>query len=156
MNKKYNETMVIKNGKMVYAISLKEKGANKSDRTHIIIDNGEIKFCDSWFNSESEFNFNEEAHKIAKEIFVSQLQVDIKRRVLELKQLEEIFNDLNLSECFGTVLTDSTKKILELENKIDEIKEENKKIEKKTTKIVNNAIKEQVRPIARIKNKEDK
>ena len=40
MNKKYNETMIIRNGKMIYAISLKEKGANKSDRTHIVIDNG--------------------------------------------------------------------------------------------------------------------
>lgn len=70
---------------------------------------------------------------------------------MELKQLEEIFNDLNLSECFGTILTDSTKKILELENKIDEIKKENAKIEKNTTKIVNNAIEEQVRPIARRK-----
>lgn len=146
MSKKYNETMIIKNGKMIYAISLKEKGENKSNRTHIIINDGEIEFCDSWFSSECEFNFNEEAHKIAKEIFVSQLQVDIKRRVLELKQLEEIFKDLNLSECFGTILTDSTKKILELENKIDEIKKENAKIEKNTTKIVNNAIEEQVRP----------
>lgn len=149
MNKKYNETMIIRNGKMVYAISLKEKGVNKSDRTHIIIDNGEIIFCDNWFSSESKFNFNEEAHKIAKEIFVSQLQVDIKRRVLELKQLEEIFNDLNLSECFGTILMDSTKKILELENKIDEIKKEN-------AKIVNNAIEEQVRPIARRKKQSGK
>lgn len=143
MNKKYNEVMVIQNGKMVYAISLKDKGTKQSDRTHIVMDCGKVWFSDNWFGSEIEFNFSEEAHKIAKEIFVSQLQVDIKRRVLELKQLEEIFNDLNLSECLGTALTDSAKKILELENKI----------EQKTTEIVNNAIEKQIRPIARRKKK---
>lgn len=153
--KKYNETMIIKNGKMLYAISLKDKEKNNSDRTHIIIENGEIKFTDSWFNSKSEFDFNEEAHKIAKEIFVSQLQVDIKRRVLELKQLEEIFIELDLQECFGSVLTDNTKRILELENKVAKIKKENKSMERKTAEIVNNVIEEKVRPIAIKKGKEN-
>lgn len=151
--KKYNETMIIKNGKMLYAISLKDKEKNNSDRTHIIIENGEIKFTDSWFNSKSEFDFNEETHKIAKEIFVSQLQVDIKRRVLELKQLEEIFIELDLQECFGSVLTDNTKRILELENKVAKIKKENKSMERKTAEIVNNVIEEKVRPIAIKKRK---
>ena len=137
--RKYNEKMIIRNGKMVYAIGLKEKSSTDNDRNYIVIDDGKVYFSDSWFSSAVEFNFNDEAHKIAKEIFVDQLRTDIKRRVLELKQLEEIFEDLNLKECFDNVLIDNTKRILELENKID------KKIDKK--------IEEQVRPIARKKSK---
>ena len=133
--RKYNEKMVIRNGKMVYAIALKEKGSTDNNRNYIVIDDGKVYFTDSWFGSVVEFNFNDEAHKIAKEIFVDQLRTDIKRRVLELKQLEEIFEDLNLKECFDNVLIDNTKRILGLENIID------KKIE------------QQVRPIARRKSK---
>lgn len=158
--RKYNEKMIVRNGKMIYAISLDDKNENNSGRTHILIENGKVYFSDNWYSNSVEFNFNEEAHKIAKEIFVSQLQVDIKRRVLELKQLEEIFTDLNLKECFGNALTDNTKRLLELENKIDEIKvdvdKEVKKVKKDTLKIVDNAIEEQVRPIARKKTKGDK
>ena len=137
--RKYNEKMIIRNGKMVYAIALKEKSSTNDDRNHIVIDDGEVYFSDSWYSSAVEFNFNNEAHKIAKEIFVDQLRTDKKRRALELKQLEEIFEDLNLKECFDNVLIDNAKRILELENKID------KKIDEK--------IEEQVRPIARKKSK---
>ena len=151
--RKYNEKMIVRNGKMIYAISLSDKSNRNSDeRTHILIENGKVYFSDNWYSSALDFNFNEEAHRIAKEIFVSQLQVDIKRRVLELKQLEEIFTDLNLKECFGSVLTDNTKRILELENKIDD---EIKKVKKQTSKQIDDVIEERVRPIAR-KRKETK
>ena len=91
--KKYNEKMIVRNGKMVYAISLSDKSNNRnSERTHILIENGEIHFSNNWYSDTIDFNFNDEAHKIAKDIFISQLQVDIKRRILELKQLEEITN----------------------------------------------------------------
>ena len=135
--KKYNEKMIIRNGKMVYAIALKEKSSTNNDRNYIVIDNGKVFFTDSWYSGAVEFNFNDDAHKIAKEIFIDQLRTDIKRRVLELKQLEEIFEDLDLKECFDNVLIDNTKRILELENKVNET------IDKK--------IEEQIRPIARKK-----
>lgn len=172
--KKYNEKMIIRNGKMIYAIGLKDKSDSSKNRNHIIIENGKVYFSDSWYSDAVEFNFNDEAHKIAKEIFISQLQVDIKRRVLELKQLEEIFADLNLSECFGNVLVDNTKRILELENKVNNIKEEVnaevkeaiEEVEEKIsvvkediTEAIDDAIEEQVRPIARkkkeVKNEQD-
>ena len=144
--RKYNEKMIIRNGKMVYAISLKDKSSqNKEDRNYVLIDNGKVYFSDSWYSGAVEFNFNDEAHKIAKEIFVSQLQVDIKRRILELKQLEEIFDDIGLKECISDSIVNNSKILLKLkEQVINETKNE-----------INDAIKEQVKPIARKKPKKE-
>lgn len=144
--RKYNEKMVIRNGKMIYAISLKDKSSqDKEDRSHILIENGKVYFSDSWYSSAIEFNFNDEAHRIAKEIFISQLQVDIKRRILELKQLEEIFDDIGLKECISDSIVNNSKIFLELkEQVINETKNE-----------INNAIEEQVKPIARKKPKKE-
>ena len=138
--RKYNEKMIVRSGKMVYAISLKDKSSQSNqDRNYILIDGGEVSFVDSWYSGAVEFNFNDEAHRIAKEIFVSQLQVDIKRRILELKQLEEIFDDIGLKECISDSIVNNSKILLELKK---EVKEE-----------IINAIDEQVRPIARKKIK---
>lgn len=138
--KKYNEKMIIRQGKMVYAISLKDKSNKDSnDRNYIVIENGKVIFVDNWFSGAVEFNFNDETHKIAKEIFVSQLQVDIKRRILELKQLEEIFNDIGLKECISDSIVNNSKILLELKKEVIE----------ETKKEVDTAIKEQVKPIAR-------
>ena len=138
--KKYNEKMIVRDGKMIYAISLADKNDKGSNRTHILIDNGKVYFSNSWYSEAIEFDFSDEAHKIAKEIFVSQLQVDIKRRILELKQLEEVFNDIGLKECLGNAIYDNSQRILEI-------------IEEKTVEV----IEENVRPIARkrITKKED-
>lgn len=144
--RKYNEKMIVNNGKMIYAISLKEKSnQSESDRNYIYIENGQIYFSDRWYSNAVEFNFNDEAHKIAKEIFVSQLQVDIKRRILELKQLEEIFDDIGLKECISDSIVNNSKILLKLkEQVINETKNE-----------INDAIKEQVKPIARKKVKKE-
>lgn len=156
--KKYNEKMIVRNGKMIYAISLSDKASKSdNDRTHIIIEDGKIKFTDNWYSGALEFNFNDEAHKVAKEIFVSQLQVDIKRRVLELKQLEEIFNDLGLKECLGNSIYDNSRRILEMKDEIKkDLKEDIKKIENKIEKKTVEVIEKQVRPIARKRTREDK
>lgn len=156
--KKYNEKLVIHNGKMVYAISLSDKSnkGSSSSRSHILIQNGKVYFSDSWFSDAVEFDFNDEAHKIAKEIFVSQLQVDIQRRILELKQLEEIFNDLNLKECLGNVIYDNSQRILEMKKEITKsLKEDIKKIEDKIEEKAIEVVEENVRPIA-IKPKKTK
>ncbi len=149
--KKYNETMIVRNGKLIYAIQLKEKA--NSDRSFIYINNGEIYFSESYFST-TEFDFNDETHKIAKEIFISQLQTDIKKRVLELKQLEEIFKDLNLTECLSDIIPNSAKMLAEvkeevqktLDNKIISI---NQSLDEK----VENKIEETVKPIARKRKK---
>ena len=144
--RKYNEKMIINNWKMIYAISLKEKSNQReSDRNYIYIKDGQIYFSDSWYSNAVEFDFNDEAHRIAKEIFVSQLQVDIKRRILELKQLEEIFDSIDLKECISDSIVNNSKILLELK----------KEVIKETKKEVNDAIKEQVKPIARKKPKKE-
>lgn len=149
--KKYNEKMIVRNGKMIYAISLKDKSDSDSNRTHIMIENGKVYFSDNWYSNSIEFNFNDDAHKIAKEIFVSQLQVDIKRRILELKQLEEIFNDIGLKECLGNALYDNSKRILEMK---EELKQE---MQKEVEEVCLEIVEENVRPIARkYKKKEPK
>lgn len=133
--KKYNEKIVIRDGKLVYAIQLLD-GNNKNC---ITIRDGKIYFTDSWYSSIENFDFGNEAHKIAKEIFIQQLQTDIKTKIAELKLLEEVFKNINLQECIGTVIPDSSKILLEAK----------KDIEAEVTK----QIEEQVKPIARKKKK---
>lgn len=133
--KKYNEKIVIRDGKLVYAIQLLD-GNNKN---YITIRDGKIYFTDSWYSSIENFDFGNEAHKIAKEIFMQQLQTDIKTKIAELKLLEEVFKNINLQECIGTVIPDSSKILLEAK----------KDIEAEVTK----QIEEQVKPIARKKKK---
>lgn len=155
--KKYNEKMVIRNGKMVYAISLEDKNNKSSDRSHILIESGKVYFSDSWYSGSVEFDFNDDAHKIAKEIFVSQLQVDIKRRILELKQLEKIFNDLGLKECLGSAIYDNSQRILEMKKEITkDLRKDIKKIENKIEEKTEEVIERNVRPIARKKKNESK
>ena len=162
MKKKFNETMVTRNGKLIYAIQLKSKA--NSDRSFIYIYNGEVYFSDSYFSS-TEFDFNDDTHRIAKEIFINQLQTDIKRRVLELKQLEEIFKDLNLSECVSDIIPNSAKILSEvkkdvlvtLDNKIVSIEEKiNENIEEKMESVVEENVKSIARKRKKKKEEEDK
>lgn len=140
MSKKYNETMIIRNGQLIYAVSLKDKSNEEKCSCYIYIDNGKVYFADSVFRM-LEFDFNNENHKIAKEIFITQLQTDIKRRILELKQLQAIFEELNLKECFGTVIEDNTKILLEVKQEVEKISDTVKENMKE-------AIKDTVKPIA--------
>ena len=133
--KKYNEKIVIRDGKLVYAIQL----LDRNNKNYITIRDGKIYFTDSWYSSIENFDFGNEAHKIAKEIFMQQLQTDIKTKIAELKLLEEVFKNINLQECIGTVIPDSSKILLEAK----------KDIEAEVTK----QIEEQVKPIARKKKK---
>ena len=145
--KKYNETMIIRYGKLIYAISLKDKTTNASGNrsTYIYMDNGKVSFANDWMER-YEFDFNNENHQIAKEIFITELQTDIKRRILELKQLQSVFSELNLKECFGSVLEDNTKLLLD-------VKEEVAKVSNTIVEKVEDAIRDTVKPIA-LKKKE--
>lgn len=127
--KKYNEKIIIRDGKLGYAIQLLEN--NK--KNYITIRNGEIYFTDSWYSSLEDFDFGNEAHKIAKDIFMQQLQTDIKTKIGELKLLEEVLKSINLQECIGTVILDSSKILIEAE--------------------ITKQIEEQVKPIARAKKR---
>ena len=133
--KKYNEKIIIRDGKLAYAIQLLEN----NNKNYITIRDGEIYFIDSWYSSLEDFDFGNEAHKIAKDIFIQQLQTDIKTKIGELKLLEEVFKSINLQECIGTVIPDSSKILIEAKKDIK--KEVSKQIE------------EQIKPIARKKKK---
>lgn len=134
LERKYNEKIIIRDGKLAYGIQLVE-GNNKN---YITIRSGEIYFTDSWYSNAETFNFNDEAHRIAKEIFITQLQTDIKSKIAELRLLEEVFKSINLSECLGSIIPDQSKLLLSKE----EVQAE-----------VSKQIEEQIRPIARNKKK---
>ena len=148
---KYNEKMIIRGGKLIYAVSLADKAgeAGRSNTAYIYTHNGEINFADGWMDKH-EFDFKNESHQLAKEIFITELQADIKRRILELKQLQSVFTELNLSECFGSVLEDNTKLLLEVKNEVAAV---TKAVENVATKEdVEAAIVDSVAPVALTKS----
>ena len=112
MSKKVEETIIIRNNKMVYAVRLKSKTEGEGSRIennnpYIIVEEGKIKYIDNVYGSKSEFNFADEVHSVAKEIFVSGLKNSIKEDILRLKQLELVLQEMGLAECIGNTLDES-------------------------------------------------
>ena len=110
--KKVEETIVIRNEKMIYAVRLKSKtegedGRRENNNTYLIVEGGKIKYIDHIYGNKSEFNFNDEVHTVAKEIFISGLKNAIKEEILQLKQLELVLEEMNLKECIGDTLQES-------------------------------------------------
>lgn len=110
--KKIEETIVIRNNKMIYAVRLGSKleGAGskiENSNPYIIVEEGKIKYVDNLYNSKSEFKFDDEVHAVAKEIFISTLKGAIKEQILQLKQLELVLNELGLTECIEGTLQES-------------------------------------------------
>lgn len=151
---KYNEKMIIRYGKLIYAISLNDKANEGRNKTaYIYSQDGRVQFADDWIDR-NEFDFKNESHQLAKEIFITELQADIKRRILELKQLQSVFDELNLSECFGSVLVDNTKLLLEVKNEVATI---TKTVENAATKEdVESVIVDSVAPAALTKKARNK
>ena len=107
--KKVEETIVIRNEKMIYAVRLKSKtegedGRRENNNPYLIVEGGKIKYIDHIYGNKSEFNFNDEVHTVAKEIFISGLKNAIKEEILQLKQLELVLEEMNLKECIGDTL----------------------------------------------------
>lgn len=98
------EKMVTSNGKLLYGISLdevKDNSGSNHNSTHITMERGQIQFSSgNWYNT-NEYNFSDETHRIAKEIFITQLQADVKVKLYELKQLEEVLETLGLGDILG-------------------------------------------------------
>ena len=110
--KKVEETIVIRNEKMIYAVRLKSKtegedGRRENNNPYLIVEDGKIKYIDHIYGNKSEFNFNDEVHTVAKEIFISGLKNAIKEEILQLKQLELVLEEMNLKECIGDTLQES-------------------------------------------------
>lgn len=112
MSKKIEETIIIRNDKLTYAVRLASKVEGNGSRIensnpYILTENGKIKFVDHLYGNKSEFNFNDDIHVVAKEIFVSELRTAIKTQVLELKQIELVLNEMGLRDCIGDIVTQS-------------------------------------------------
>ncbi|MGN1167226.1 MAG: hypothetical protein ACI4S2_12465 [Lachnospiraceae bacterium] len=165
---KPSEVIIIRNGKPTFAVKLKISNKKNDRDTYVYMDNDEIKFNnDSWFRDMDDFNAGEESHAIAKEIFVSQLQTTIRNKILELKQLESLFRELNMENYLGTTLSDNqifltdVRELLEEKTKeIDAVKKQISSVEEQIVdveeikEISAKTVKENVRPIARKNSKE--
>ena len=165
---KPEEVMIIRNGKPTFAVKLKVSN-KKSDRdTYVYIENGEIRFNnDNWFRDMDDFNAGEESHAIAKEMFVSQLQTTIRNKILELKQLESLFKELDMQNYLGTTLSDNQMFLTDVKGLIEENAKEidavKKQIANAEERIIDveeikeisaKTVEESVRPIARKNIKE--
>ena len=111
------EIMIAKNGKPLFAVRIDSGGGN--DANYVYVENGDIKFSSSWLNSIIPFSMSSESHRIAKEIFTEGMRTAIKVKILELKQLESIFEDINLGDCLGNILVDNTRLLLEVKNSVE-------------------------------------
>ncbi len=110
MSKKLEETIIIRQNQMVYAVRLISKTENNCDNgsaPYLIVEDGKIKFIDRIYDSKREFNFTDEVHVLAKEAFIAKLKTAIKEQVLQLKQLELILSEMNLRECIGDSVSES-------------------------------------------------
>lgn len=136
---KIKEAIKTDNGKLKYTIKLEQE----KDSFELYIDSSnKIYFSSnsySSFNSYPTFNMNEEAHKVAKEIFLTYLQAEVKTRLLELKQLELVLDELGLKEVIRKTIVDNSSMLLDCKNAIIE----------ESIKNTNDLINKRVRPIAR-------
>lgn len=142
---KIKEAIKTNYGKLKYVIQL-EQGEN--NKLQIYIDsNNKICFESNTYNFSNyeTFDLSSESHKVAKEIFLTYLQAEVKTRILELKQLELVLDELGLKEVIRKTIIDNSSILLESKEEIIKESIEN------TKKI----IEEQVRPIARRKSKKD-
>lgn len=106
------ERIVIRDGKPIYAIRIDNEGDR--NKSYVYIKDGKTYFSDSYFSTNNDFDFGNESHRIAKEIFMSELETDIKRRILELKQLEDIFKNLGVKELIKEPIEKQNNKFLEM------------------------------------------
>lgn len=173
---KIKEAVKVNNGKLVHVIQLTT--AQDNQKLQLYYDESKyngagIRFEDNkyMFYSYNVFNIRSEGHRIAKEIFLTHLQAEIKTKILELKQLELVLDELGLVGVIRKTISENATMLLDVKDEIIEetIKATDKIIEKKTNKkvlkelekvkqetdkLVDTKIEEQVRPIARKKKKE--
>ena len=170
---KIKEAVKVNNGKLVYVVQLTTDQDNMKLQLYYNDNkyNGSgITFEDNHWNfaNYNVFDINSEGHRIAKEIFLTHLQADIKTKILELKQLELVLDELGLVGVIRKTISENATMLLDVKDEIIEetIKATDKIIEKQTSKkvlktleanrkatekMVDAKIEEQVRPIARKK-----
>lgn len=141
---KIKEAIKTNNGKLVYVCQLENEDGGKlqlfySDYSKKI----QFESNEFSFDRYNIFELNSESHKIAKEIFLTHLQTEVKEKLLELKQLELVLDELGLKEVIRKTIIDNSSMLLDTKEKII-----NESIEN-----TNRLIDERVRPIARKKSR---
>lgn len=117
MDKNIEESIIIRNNKMVYAVRLKEKDSSRTNSNpYLIISEGKIMYIDRVCSSYTAFNFSDAVHQTAKEIFVSGLRAAVKESLLQLKQLSLILDEMGLKDCLGDVVETNAKVLLQDNN----------------------------------------
>lgn len=172
---KIKEAVKVNNGKLVYVVQLTTEQDNQ--KLQLYYDESKysgsgIRFEDSKyeFNRYNVFDIRSEGHRIAKEIFLTHLQAEIKTKILELKQLELVLDELGLVGVIRKTISENATMLLDVKDEIIEetikatdkiiekttnkkVLKELKKVKEETDKLVDAKIEEQVRPIARKKKK---
>ncbi len=97
------ETIKTEDGKLKYCLQITQAGA----KMQVYIRNGEIYFesCRYGFDSYPVFDFNNEAHELAKRVFVNSLKTDVQNKLMELKQLEVILDQIGLKDVISEDIT---------------------------------------------------
>ena len=142
---KIKEAIKTDYGKLKYVIQLEQGEDNK---LQLYIDSNNKIYFDSnrySFNNYETFDLSSETHKVAKEMFLTYLQAEVKTRLLELKQLELVLDELGLKEVIRKTIVDNSSMLLNTKEEIIKESIEN----------TNKLIEEQVRPIARKKPKKE-
>ena len=112
------EAMIVDDGKMKYCVILKQ---SESEVNLYINSRNELHFESNRYFNHVNFELGNDVHKIAKEMFLTHLQTEVKSRLLELKQLEMILDELGLIGIIRKTLVDNGS--LLIDQKDDIIKE---------------------------------
>ena len=137
---KIKEAVKTDNGKLKYVIQLEQEENNK---LYLYLDSQNRIYFDSncyAFDRYTIFDINTEGHKVAKEIFLTYLQAEVKTKLLEL-----ILDELGLKEVIRKTIIDNSSTLLETKEEIIKESIEN----------TNKIIESRVRPIAIKKKKEE-
>ena len=118
METKIKEMVKTDCGKLKYVIELQQ---GKDNKLQLYIDSSnKIHFesNDRYYKEYPVFDIKSEAHKVAKEIFLTYLQAYVKSQILELKQLELVLDILGLKEVIRSTIIDNSSMLLETKNEI--------------------------------------
>lgn len=97
------ETIKTEDGKLKYCLQITQGEA----KMQVYIRDGEIYFesCRYGFDSYPVFDFSNEAHELAKKVFVNSLKTDVQNKLMELKQLEVILDQIGLKNVISEDIT---------------------------------------------------
>ena len=138
-NQIIKEAMIVDSGKMKYCVILKQ---SQSEVNLYINNNNKLYFESNRYFNHVNFELGNDVHKIAKEMFLTHLQTEVKTRLLELKQLELILDELGLIGIIRQTLVDNGSLLIDQKDDIiKETVERSTELIGKQTKKINKEVK---------------